>query len=287
MKLLRNISYYRYIFSKSKDEYILPVPDGHILILTVAFNNVEFVELQISLLKKFLQDEFSHCIVDNSTIPSVRQELKAICIKYKVGYVGLPKGPFSDHKSHGAAMHWAFVQVVRRIKPRLFAFLDHDIFPYRNYQVSGKFHQGVFGRVVNSYIRGGGYLDERTDNAPYWSLWAGFCFFDFARFKRLNPWNVNFSSKHFFGGYFLDTGGGLWDSIYSKTDYPGNLASFRKVKWNSQPGDGDQNDSFEIFDEAWIHFVSLSNWRSIQNLERKKENLLDLLQEMSEFHLND
>lgn len=277
MKFLRSLTYYRFLFRKTNDEIIFSSIQNPILVLTVAFNNVEFVELQIALLKKYFDEQFHHCILDNSTIPSVRERLKSVSSKNEVSYFSLPKSPFSDHKSHGAAMHWGFFHVVRRFRPQYFGYLDHDIFPFKEFKLIEKFHQGIYGRVVNSYIKGGGYLDERTEQVPYWSLWAGFSFFDLNRFKGLFPWEFNFSSQHFPGGYFLDTGGGLWKTIYSKTDYPGILSTFRKLKWNTHDDEGDQNDSFEILDEAWIHFVSLSNWRTIKDLEGKKAKLEEIL----------
>lgn len=270
MKYLRNLNYYRYLYTKSTDEIFFPSSKSHVLLLTVAFNNSEFVDLQISLLKKYFKDDFIHCVIDNSTQLSLRKEIKEVCLQHGVSYFGAPESPFLDQKSHGAAMHWAIDNVVRKFNLPFFGFLDHDIFPFKPFSLVGKFHQGIYGRVVNSYIIGG-YLEERTKNAPYWGLWAGYCFFEYSRFKRLFPWNYNFLSKHFSGGYFLDTGGGLWDSIFSKTDYPGSLASYRQLRIDSFEVVGDQNQNFEIFDEAWIHFVSLSNWRATSDLNKKKE----------------
>lgn len=276
MKYIKNLHYYRYLYTKGTDETFFPASKCQVLLLTVAFNNTEFVDLQISLLKKYFEDDFTHCVIDNSTQLSLRKEIKEVCLQHGVSYFGAPKSPFLDQKSHGAAMHWALYNVVRKSKPLFFGFLDHDIFPFKPFSLSGKFHQGIYGRVVNSYTKGG-YLEERTKNAPYWSLWAGYCFFEYNRFKKMLPWDLNFLSKHFSGGYFLDTGGGLWDKIYSKTDYPGSLASYRQLRIDSLEGDGDQNQNFEIFDEAWIHFVSLSNWREIKDLKEKKEKLTEIL----------
>ncbi|GMQ29570.1 hypothetical protein [Algoriphagus confluentis] len=286
MSLFRNLQYYRFLFEKSTDLIYFPIKNNHILLLTVAYNNVEFVELQINLLRKYFKEDFIHCVVDNSTSLSVRNELKEICKSNWVLYYGVPKTPFSDHKSHGAAMHWAFVNVVRKIKPPIFGYLDHDIFPFKSFEISGKLFQGVYGRVVNSYIKGGGYMEERTKDVPYWSIWAGYCFFDFSLFKGLFPWHFNFLSKHFQKKYYLDTGGGLWDSVYSKTKYPGILATYRKLKIDELEGQGDQNGNFEIFDESLIHFVSLSNWRAISDIEKKKEILLATIHRLTELNSN-
>lgn len=286
MSLFRNLKYYHFVFLKSTDFYSFPVRSNQTLLLTIAFNNVEFVELQINLLKKYSKEDFVHCIVDNSTSVSVRNELKQICKRNQVLYFGVPKTPFSDHKSHGAAMHWAFFNVVKKIKPPVFGYLDHDILPFKSFEISKKLYQGLYGRVVNSYIKGGGYLDYRTEEAPYWSIWAGYCFFEFSLFRGFLPWDFNFLSKHFQKKYYLDTGGGLWDKVYSKKQYPGLLATYRKLKIDEFHGHGDQNGNFEIFDESWIHFVSLSNWRAISDIEKKKEILLETIHRLSEFDPN-
>lgn len=281
MSWLRNLKYYKYLFTGSPDEVVFGPIRGQILLVTIAFNNAEFIDLQIELLKKYFKVDFVHCVVDNSTKVGLKNEIKKICGRRGVSYFAAPKGIFTNQKSHGAAMHWSFFQVIRRFKLSYFGFLDHDIFPFKSFSLEGKYHQGIFGRVVNSYASNG-YMEARTDAAPYWSLWAGFCFFDYSQFKRLLPWQFNFLSKRFAGGYFLDTGGGLWDAIFSKTDYPGILASYRKVLIDRQETEGDQNGQFEIFDESWIHFVSLSNWRPTENMDKKKENLLELLYQLSD-----
>lgn len=276
MSLIRNLRYYKYLFTGSSNEVIFGSFRGQILLVTIAFNNAEFIDIQIELLQKYFKDDFVHCVVDNSTNKVVKGQIKEICIRRRVSYFAAPKGVFTDQKSHGAVMHWAFYQVISKFKLSFFGFLDHDIFPFKPFSLVGKSHQGIYGRVVNSYIPNG-YLEARTDAAPYWSLWAGFCFFDYFRFKSLLPWQFNFLSKRFPGGYFLDTGGGLWDSIYSKTEYPVSLASYRKLLFDSSEIKGDQDGQFEIFDESWIHFVSLSNWRENTDFELKKERLKEIL----------
>lgn len=282
MKVIKKLRYYKFLFSRSIDSFnFLPMSQSNLLLLTVAYNNVEFIRLQISLLKKNFKDDFYHCIVDNSSDPFVRVEIQEICKVLNVSYFGIPYNFYKNNKSHAAAMHWSYFQIINKHKFEYFGFLDHDIFPFCSFSLKHRFNQGIYGRVVNSYFHGG-YQEKISDLVPYWSIWAGFCFFKSSFFKSSFPWDFNFFSKHFPGGYFLDTGGGLWNLVYSKLKYPGKLASYYKIFLEENSNSGDQNDGFEIIDDSWIHFVSLSNWRSISDLEKKKqifETILNSVQE--------
>jgi len=166
-------------------------------------------------------------------------------------------------------MHWAFKNVVLNRNSKYFGFLDHDIFPTQSYSIISKLNNKIYGRVIHSYFKDE-YNNSLSEEFPFWSLWAGFCFFDTSIFKDISMQSLNFFSKHFNNGAFLDTGGGLWDTIYKKISYPNEKASYRLENFNGSIKGGIQDQGFEILDESWIHFVSLSNWRTSGNLEEKK-----------------
>lgn len=255
---------------------ISPPSSSEFLILTIAFNEASFIEQQIVLLKKYLQDPFDHIIVDNSSDLAVRKSIRTICLTYGVGYAGVPfSNPYRENKSHAAAMHWAYYHLVRKSKVRVFGFLDHDIFPLSTYSILARINNGIYGRVMHAYSKDS-YQEYVSQKIPYWSLWAGFCFFEKNLVKGFFPWSLNFFSKHFPDGFFLDTGGGLWNKLYSKMAYPRPLASY-EVKQISDNAEGIQNQSFELLDHLWIHFVSLSNWRAINDIEGKKAKLEEIL----------
>lgn len=277
-KLFRKLNYFRFLYTKSVDfDCYFSEQRNRCLVITIAFNNSEFIHYQILLLKKYFRDEFSHCIVDNSSDLKQKSEIKNRCIANRISYCSVPPNPYKNTKSHGAAMHWAYFQLIKKFPFQYFGFLDHDIFPIADFCLKDKLDQGIYGRVIHAYHENG-YQEIRTDQIPYWSLWAGFCFFESTRIKAYFPWTFNFFSKHFPGGYFLDTGGGLWNQLYSKLDYPSKSASFEEVEIDKFFGDGNQQEKFEILDGRWVHFVSLSNWRTISDLESKKEKLTRYLQ---------
>lgn len=276
-KLFRKFNYFKFLFTKSSDYHsFISVESNSFLIITIAFNNSEFIQYQILLLKRYLQDNFCHCVVDNSSELKQRAEIKKSCISYGVSYYSVPPNPYKSTKSHGAAMHWAYFQLIKRFHFRYFGFLDHDIFPIADFSLMNKMDQGIYGRVIHAYHKDG-YQKTRSVQVPYWSLWAGFCFFESEKIKANFPWSFNFFSQHFHGGFFLDTGGGLWNLLYSKMDYPSHSASFEEVEIDKFLNKGKQQERFEILDECWLHFVSLSNWRSISDLNLKKEKLISFL----------
>ncbi|MCH7408647.1 hypothetical protein MM239_04515 [Belliella sp. DSM 111904] len=245
--------------------------------MTIAFNDPEIIELQIQLLKKYLKDDFDHYILDNSSIQEARINLKRICKSHKVKYIGLPKNPYSNNKSHAAAMHWGYFNLIRKSKYSFFGFLDHDIFPTTSYSVLDRIKNGVYGRKVNAYFTGG-YHEDLSNEHPYWSLWAGFCFFDKIMFNGIYPCRFNFFSKHFPNGDYLDTGGGLWDKVYSKINLPTSFSSYEVVSLSDKINNDIQNDKIEILDNTWCHFVSLSNWRKVTNIKEKRSQVFYYLQ---------
>lgn len=276
-KFFRKIIYFKFLFTKSNVHVnILDGNNAGCLLLTIAFNNSEFITYQFLLLKKYFKDDFSHCIVDNSSDSFQKNAIKTICIENGISYYSVPSNPYKGTKSHGAAMHWAYFQIVKKTTFNYIGFLDHDIFPIADFSLTDKFDQGIYGRVIHAYHEKG-YQEIHTGEVPYWSLWAGFCFFESDKINSNIPWSFNFFSKHFPGGYFLDTGGGLWDMLYSKLDYPSRSASFEEVAFDNFFSDGNLHDKFEILSKSWVHFVSLSNWRTITDLDLKKEKLIKLL----------
>jgi len=276
-KIFKKLRYWRFIYSPAlKENKPESLSSDATLLLTIAYNEASFIEQQIFLLKKYFMDPFCHIVVDNSTDPSIRKAIERICQANQVGYAAVPKNPYSNNKSHAAAMHWAYFQLVKDSKFRQFGFLDHDIFPIAPFSLQSKMKQGIYGKVMHSYSHSG-YQKTYSPEVPYWALWAGFCFFDRDLFYGKFPWSLNFFSKHFKGGYFLDTGGGLWNCLYSHLEFPGEMASYKVQEFSDKPGEGIQNQSFEILDDFWIHFVSLSNWRTIADFEHKKKKLTEML----------
>lgn len=209
------------------------------VIAIVAFEQPWALSWLLQMAKKNLR-ESSVLVFDNSRNPLLRDEIEAVCTANNVLYFSLPRNHTKHvNRSHGMAMSWIFDNVIKNIEPKQFAFIDHDLIPVSQVDFSKALElQPFFGR------RGGQKVD-------YWSLWAGYCLFDF---KFLENKKINFLYDFSRG---LDTGGRNWGSIYSLFDQTKiKFASrvFSKVYLPDFP-DGVR---VEFIDEKWVHMGSIS-----------------------------
>ena len=229
------------------------------LLITVSFNNPFLIEEQIRLLKKNITDkDFIHIITDNSSDKKKREAIKAICDKENVPYYRLPFSWFTkiDKRpsySHGLALTWIYYNIVKKIQPIVFGFLDHDIFPIKPYSVLQKIHnQDFYGRLI----------DRAPDNHPrkLWYLWAGFCFF---KFDSLKNRNINFMPCKVDNIYF-DAGGSNYFSIYSKYDSE-KLHIAPVVNKYFREGKIPHSDMLQFIDNDWCHTINGSNWAKVRD----------------------
>ena len=132
---------------------------GKSVIAIVAFEQPWALNWLLQMAKKNLR-ESSVLVFDNSRNSALRDEIEAVCIANNVLYFSLPENPTKHvNRSHGMAMSWIFDNVITTIKPKQFAFIDHDLIPVSHVDFSNALEsQPFFGR------RGGKMLD-------YWSLW--------------------------------------------------------------------------------------------------------------------
>lgn len=185
-------------------------------------------------------------VFDNSRRAAARLEIEGVCRNRGIPYLALPANPTRHvNRSHGMAMTWIFHNIVRTIKPRMFAFIDHDLIPVQRMELSDRLgDQPFFGRQGSS---------------PWaWQLWAGYCLFDFSVVAGL-PMNFlyDFSQK-------LDTGARNWNCLYQNYDRDRlRFASNRKVEVRD-PGSG-KSRLMQIIDDRWLHIGGISyndNFRS-------------------------
>jgi hypothetical protein len=179
-------------------------------------------------------------VFDNSRKLVFRKKIESVCKKYGVFYYPLPK--YTTHhvnRSHGMAMSWIYTNIIKTLKPKIFGFIDHDLIPVSPID---------FSRAISSQY----FYGRISGNKPgYWSLWAGYCLFDF---NYLANKRINFLYDFTKG---LDTGGRNWDSLYSK---------FKKSDLNFAPSTVKKiylpkfKNGWDVhfIDEKWIHIGSIS-----------------------------
>lgn len=240
------------------------LPDGHIDIFTVAFNNEKYIAWQIRQIRRFVRDDrFSFIVADNSSVPHKRTVIRELCARNGVGYVSVPKSilfrfPGGSY-AHGTVLNWLFSAVVRARRPRFFGFLDHDLFPVAPVSIRDK----IAGKDFYGYVK---------STAEGWYLWAGLCFFDFNKVKGLPLDFVPYMAN----GTYLDTGGSNFPLLYRKYDLHSLKLPGSEIVKVTGGGDCYHADFVQRIDGCWLHAINGSNWKgvSLENMA-DKERIVD------------
>lgn len=223
-------------------------------IVTIAYNNTRVIEHQIRLIAEYVLDPCCYIVADNSPDVVTRAEMRELCARRGVSYIGLPKNPYSGRspsRSHGLALNWVYRHYVSHRQTQYFGFIDHDIFPIRRTSVIDLLdRQKVYGLI-----------QERDDR---WYLWPGFSFFryDYVKDKHLD----------FGPSIGLDTGGGNWASLYMYLDRSQLVIpthSYRQIR----DGDSPQSDWIEYVGD-WLHIFNASGWKSVAGKDILIEQLV-------------
>ena len=231
------------------------------LILTVAFNNEQLIERQIELIRDNIKDEnYRYMVADNSTNSQKRKAIKHVCQKYGVFYIAIPKTIcfLTSHQcaiSHGAALNWVYYHFLRKMKPKCFAVIDHDIFPVKPYNLTSALGEKNFYGVLRS-------------SGKEWYIWPGWCIFNFAKFTDKPNFEPIFTKKN-----FLDTGGSNYLCHYHKynvQDIPFPIVKtwrYKKTEGLSRHCDILHSDYIQIVNESWLHIINGSNYANIPGKE--------------------
>lgn len=232
-------------------------------IVTIAFNNDKMIEYQILLVKKYVNDSYTHIVADNSNNEIVSIRIEGICAKHDVLYVKIPFIKLKPSWSHAAALTWTYRNIIHKRNSFAFGFLDHDIFPIRVTNIRSRLENGVYGRIIPAYG-----ANEINITNPYWSIWAGFCFFESRLFRNKPSSEINFFPYVIKKGLVLDTGGGLWRSILKTLPIPKKNVNYSVSTLTEKIDLLLQSDCYENIDE-WVHIVNLSKWHKNSNVEKK------------------
>ena len=170
------------------------------VLVTVAFNDAEFIDWQASLLRRHAPSPL-RVVIDNSTDDVVARQIEQVAEARGSLYIKLRPPPWrraiDGGRAHASAMNWTWRNVLRPGRPRAFGFIDHDLFPMRA--------TDPFAPLADYPVAG--QVRDKS-GCGRWFLWAGFCFFRFYAVERVA---LDFSLDWAAG---LDTGGANWFRLY-------------------------------------------------------------------------
>ena len=141
---------------------------GKNIVCVIGFEQPELLSFSLKLAARHLTDA-TVIILDNSRRKESRAQIENVCRTHGAPYLGLPENP-SRHpnRNHGMAMTWIWHNVVKPLQPGIAGFIDHDVIPTKRVELKQLLAgQPLYG--VPNVSRFG------------WSLWAGFCFYDFVQ----------------------------------------------------------------------------------------------------------
>ena len=184
-------------------------------------------------------------VFDNSRRAQARAEIERICLDRGAPYLPLPPNPTRHpNRSHGMAMTWIFHNVVRALKPRIFGYIDHDLIPMEKIELARTLGDQPFYGMLRKSQWG-------------WSLWAGYCMYDFGAVQDLP---LNFLNDFSNG---LDTGGRNWSLLYKNYDRSRLRFSVVKKTGVLDPVDKSRHP-LVVVDGRWIHLMGASHYKGFQ-----------------------
>jgi hypothetical protein len=225
---------------------------GKNIALVIAFEQPWALNWLLRMANRNLSDT-TVLVFDNSRNGSKRSEIEQVCNQNDAPYLALPANPTRHvNRSHGMAMTWVYHNVVRATNPRIFGFIDHDLIPVRKVSIADKLtDQPVYGLL-------------NVGKFGFWSLWAGYCFFDYAETKGKS---INFLYDF---SRDLDTGGRNWKSLYRCHDRRQLRAATFENVGITVPSIKDPR-LVQFVDQNWLHIGGISyNNYSPENIEFSK-----------------
>lgn len=228
--------------------------------MIIAFEQPWALDWQLRMAKDRLED-VQLLVFDNSRNPALRPQIQAVCARHRIPCFALPKNNTRHaNRSHGLAMSWVYYNVVRKLAPRTFGFLDHDLIPVRQCGVPGKIRHQPFYGMINQGKFG------------FWSLWAGYCFFDYASVQE-KPLNFLYDFSR-----DLDTGGRNWHPLYSAFERD-TLAFARNKHVLIRLDSAGESRRVQLVDENWLHIGGISYNNNFEDKFRFFECLAKELEE--------
>lgn len=232
------------------------VPD--LALASIAYNAPRAVSEQIRLLKKYMLDDWSLIVIDNSTDHAARGEILETCDREQIGWVASDP----EHRLHHHGLNWAAAYMINRDAPNI-GFLDHDVYPTKPTRLIPLIEEAGFLGV-----------GQRHSATGHLYPWPGFLFFsrewlagrplDFTGISDRDPRNNG------------DTGSGLWP-LFQDEDWKALYRLDHGYRALRAPDEhGLQSWGYEVIGD-WIHITNASGWMRVPDRVERDCLVYDLL----------
>jgi len=219
-------------------------------IFTTVVNRPDFVLLQNSLFKKFLNHEYTFHVVDDSVDEILTDKFKKICDTNHIKYYRKPfKNKFSNPSTAVAdTLQWTYNNLIcQNHSEDIILFLDSDMFLIDEFDIE---------KYMRDAIIGG--LPQQRGNIVY--MWNGIMFFNMS---KIIDKSIDFSDG-IVEGEMTDTGGYTYFYFLktgikmkeSDVDYPTHYNDI-----DLQKDAGGYNMELHL-DGKFLHYRAASNWHS-------------------------
>jgi len=227
----------------------MPVID----LFVIGFNRPDLLREQHRLLSKYMRDEWTLAVVDNSTgtWPVVMADAaRGLGVRYMRS--PSPKG------EHHEALNFA-ARCANEEKSRFWGVLDHDVFPSASCDLVEKI------KIAGFLGLGQTYSPRVGDPLRY--VWPGWCFFSRTWLKGRIP---NFDGIR--GKFKFDDGdtGSMLHTLFTPRDWE-SLPAVDHGYGTIRPDDGHglQSFGYERMD-SFVHLTNSSGWKAVPNPQERE-----------------
>ena len=159
-------------------------------------------------------------------------------------------------RSHGISLTWIYRNFILNVKPKVFAFIDHDMIPVSETSFDDLVKEQPFYGVLNAKPFG-------------WSIWAGFSVF---RFRDVENIKLNFNNDV---SRNLDTGGRNWSLLYKKFDKSKLKFAVERKQKICLPKTREKIELWTI-DKKWLHLCGAAYSKAFNAKQEKLKELESL-----------
>jgi hypothetical protein len=230
-------------------------------IIIIAFNDVDLIGTQISLISRLCMNRYNTDIIifDNSSNDTIAKKMSGFdnpeINVYYHRFIGMH---FNPSESHAYACNMSYKKFSKDYASML--FLDHDCFPIKPFTVE---------ELVSGYIAAG---VGQSKTKKY--FWPGCLAFNVEALLGFVP---NFSISHEHG---LDSGGLLHVLIDFFGETRCKFFDERKVL-NRGFNDETYPEYAIINDGMFMHFINASGWNKNENNNARIQSLYKILNDLT------